>query len=45
MRSLIASVVVLMIVTMIAVEVGDLVRVRISALSDAVSMSQRSASR
>lgn len=41
MRSLIASIVVLLITAMIAVEVGGLVSVRIGKLTDAVSMSSR----
>lgn len=45
MRSLIASVVVLLITAMLAVQVGELVSVRISALTDAVSLTPRSASR
>lgn len=45
MRSVIASVVVLLITVMLAVEVGGIVSVRISALTDAVSLSSRSASR
>jgi hypothetical protein len=45
MRSVIASVVVLLITAMLAVEVGGLVGARISALTDAVSLSSRSASR
>jgi hypothetical protein len=45
MRSLIASVVVLTITAMLATEVSGFVGARISALTDAVSLSSRSATK
>ena len=43
MRSIIASVVILACATMLAMEVGAFVNVRVSAMVDAVSLSSRSA--